>query len=338
MARPTLKSIAQRTGYSLTTISRALKDGPEVKPETIAKVKAVAEELGYRPDTSGLRLRTGKTFVICAIMPMMSMVQPEKTAGDLGALRLINGLMQGLDGTNYHLMVLPDSGGGDRLKDVRYVVESGIADGLVLNLTRPDDIRVRYLQEKNFPFITFGRTELSFEHPYFDVDNVDYAYRAAVELYKKGRKNIRLVVSDMSYCYCNHQWIGFKRASLEYGIEVSKKRNLVEESQHDSFKRMIDQTLDKDSTIDGFICPGEIPCLGILAALRESNVVIGDSLDVVTLESSPLTDFLGEPIANFYQDSQHAGQQLTSLLLKAIDGAPLSELQKLTVASQRNSF
>jgi LacI family transcriptional regulator len=46
-ARPNLRTIADRLGLSITTVSRALKDGPEVKPDTVARVKAAAAEIGY---------------------------------------------------------------------------------------------------------------------------------------------------------------------------------------------------------------------------------------------------------------------------------------------------
>ena len=67
-SRPNLRTIADRLGLSVTTVSRALKDGPEVKPDTVAKVKAAAAEIGYRPDARGVMLRTGKTMQVCSIL------------------------------------------------------------------------------------------------------------------------------------------------------------------------------------------------------------------------------------------------------------------------------
>ncbi|RKF18543.1 LacI family DNA-binding transcriptional regulator [Alginatibacterium sediminis] len=337
MARPTLKSISKRTGYSLTTISRALKDGPEVKPETIAKVKAIAQELGYRPDPSGLRLRTGKTFVICAIIPVIPVIQPGQTVGDLGSLRLVKGLTEALKGTNYHLMVLPDSGTGDRMEDVRYVVESGIADGLILNLTSTDDRRVRYLHEQKFPFITFGRTELSFDHAFFDVDNIDFAYRASSALYKKGRFNQRIVVSDLSYSYCVHQWMGFKRAALEHGVEVNQQQHLIEEAKIPSYDELVVSMQSSDETVDGIIFPGEITCLGVLSSLQKRGKTIGKDIDLVTLENSHLVDFFGVPITSFHQDTLHVGNRLSTMLLEQIDGKPAEDLQELVCTNLREA-
>ena len=49
MMSSTLKDIAQRTGKSITTVSRALNDYDDVSPKTKTLVHRVAEELGYTP-------------------------------------------------------------------------------------------------------------------------------------------------------------------------------------------------------------------------------------------------------------------------------------------------
>src|SRR5689334_14206144 len=67
--RVTLRTVATTLGLSITTVSRALKEGPEVNRETIELVKRVAGELGYRPNLGGLNLRTGKTHAIGIVLP-----------------------------------------------------------------------------------------------------------------------------------------------------------------------------------------------------------------------------------------------------------------------------
>src|SRR5262245_7635229 len=57
--RPTLKTIAFMTGLGVTTVSRALKDAPEIGEETRRRVQLVARQIGYRPNRAGVRLRTG---------------------------------------------------------------------------------------------------------------------------------------------------------------------------------------------------------------------------------------------------------------------------------------
>ena len=66
--RPTLKTIAFMTGLGITTVSRALKDAPDIGAETKERVRMVARQLGYQPNRAGVRLRTGKTNVIALVL------------------------------------------------------------------------------------------------------------------------------------------------------------------------------------------------------------------------------------------------------------------------------
>jgi len=66
--RPTLKTIAYMTGLGITTVSRALKDAPDIGAETKERVRLIAQQIGYQPNRAGVRLRTGKTNVIALVL------------------------------------------------------------------------------------------------------------------------------------------------------------------------------------------------------------------------------------------------------------------------------
>lgn len=68
--RPTLKTIAFMTGLGVTTVSRALKDAPDIGAETKERVRLVAKQIGYQPNRAGVRLRTGKTNVISLVLTL----------------------------------------------------------------------------------------------------------------------------------------------------------------------------------------------------------------------------------------------------------------------------
>ena len=62
--KPTLRTIAGMTGLNVTTISRALNNAPELSQETRERVQKIAAEIGYVPDRTALRLKTGCTHVV----------------------------------------------------------------------------------------------------------------------------------------------------------------------------------------------------------------------------------------------------------------------------------
>ncbi|MGO4838351.1 LacI family DNA-binding transcriptional regulator, partial [Rhizobiaceae sp. 2RAB30] len=142
--RPTLKTLAFMTGLGVTTVSRALKDAPEIGAETRKRVQLVAKQIGYRPNRAGVRLRTGKTNVISLVL------NTEEQIGGFVS-DMVYGISEFLAGTSYHLIVTPYSRNNDPLEPVRYIVETGSADGIIISRIQPDDPRVRYMVEHGMP-------------------------------------------------------------------------------------------------------------------------------------------------------------------------------------------
>src|SRR5271169_6075654 len=67
-----LKDIAQHAGVSVMTVSKALRDAPDVSAATKARIKGLAQEMGYVPDSSAQGLRTRKTKLFGLIIPSLA--------------------------------------------------------------------------------------------------------------------------------------------------------------------------------------------------------------------------------------------------------------------------
>ena len=92
--RVTLRTIAEVTGLSLSTVSLSLRGGTTLKQETRDKVAEAAKALGYIPDRAGVRLRTGKTNVIALVL------DGAEDSIDF-ARQMIQGIGHAIKGTRY---------------------------------------------------------------------------------------------------------------------------------------------------------------------------------------------------------------------------------------------
>jgi len=187
--RPTLKTIAEITGLSLSTVSLSLRDGSNLKQETRDKVAKAAQQIGYVPNRAGVRLRTGRTNVLALVL------STDKNGLDYTKL-LIQGIGNYINGGKYHLNVIPEFESNDPVSAVRYVLENHSADGVILTHTSARDPRVQFLMDANFPFVSHGRTEFYSPHAYHDFHAERYVELSTERLIEKGRKNILLAVAD----------------------------------------------------------------------------------------------------------------------------------------------
>ena len=208
MRRATIRSISDETGLSLATVSRALKASPAVRPETARLVRDAAEKLGYRRSAVAANLRSGRTGLLSLVIPVE---RPGDLLGDFGAGLLLAGACGRLAGSDHTLTLVP-YGFNDRPGDVvEDLVARGVSDGIILTLTRSGDARVRWLQARNIPFVTFGRTGLPEPHPFFDFDDEDFAYQATRSLVARGCRRPALVVQASEALYVQHRRSGFCR-------------------------------------------------------------------------------------------------------------------------------
>jgi LacI family transcriptional regulator len=320
--RPTLKTIAYLTGLGVTTVSRALKDGPEIGEATKQRVRLIAQQVGYRPNRAGVRLRTGKTNVISLVLNTQ-----DEGSGFLSAL--VYGISEVLSATSYHLVVTPYSL-SDPMEPVRYIVETKSADGIIISRTQADDPRVRYLQEHNFPFATHGRTTIETPHAYCDYDNAEFANAAVHELVKRGRRKIGLLGPPLMLLYAHHTSQGFREAISKAGPGISSfdlsaaNTDMPMQAIHD-FARQLGRASDRP---DGFVVSSALSALALVSGLEEAGLSPSD-YDIVSKEGTMALEWFRKNIITINEDFHDAGRHLAKSVIEIIDGADPSKLQHL---------
>ena len=309
--RPTLKTIAAETGLAIATVSRALKDAPDIGEETKRRVRETAERLGYRPNRAGVRLRTGKTNVIAVTLSTVSdMSNPSQ---------LIYSIADALRGTAYHLVVMPFFADQDPMDPIRYIVETGSADGIVLNQTEVDDPRVRYLSERRFPFVTHGRTAMGIDHPYFDFDNEAYARIAVRALQAKGRKSLLLVRPPVDHSYSVHMTKGFVEEAQALGLSHELMDAITSDTPADEIEAATCARLSRDPQIDGILTGSPSAAVACVAGAENAGKTIGRDFDIVSKEAHSFLHRFRKEIIVIHEDVGRAGGFLMHALMAAIE-------------------
>lgn len=309
--RPTLKTIALETGLAIATVSRALKDAPDIGEETKRRVRETAERLGYRPNRAGVRLRTGKTNVIAVTLSTVSdMSNPSQ---------LIYSIADALRGTAYHLVVMPFFPDQDPMDPVRYVVETGSADGIVLNQTQPDDPRVRYLTQHDFPFATHGRTHMGLDHPYFDFDNEAYARVGVRALKRHGRQSLLLVRPPAGQSYAEHMRKGFCEEATAHGLRHEILEGATSDSPAEQVEAVVARRMASGPAVDGILTGSPSAAVAAVAGAEKAGRVIGRDFDIVAKEANSFLHRFRKEIIVVPEDMSRAGRFLARALMAAIE-------------------
>lgn len=321
--KPTLKTIARLSGLAVATVSRALGDAPDISADTKVKVRKIADDIGYVPNRAGVRLRTGRTNVISLILPVETNMMNHQA-------RLQTTIAQELRGTQFHLNITPLFDDEDPMKPVRNVVENGLADGIIINSTRADDERVRYMMDRKFPFATHGRTQWCQDHPYFDFDNFAFVRLAARHLYDLGRRHIKIMLPPPGLNYSNDMIRGVDQAQRDLGISIQAISDVHGDMNAEAISAWAHDFLTQRRETDGLIITSPIACMTIVDAIERLGLVLGKDIDVFSREAIPFLKLFRPQIHLIREDVGWVGTNLARAIIQAIrnpDAPPLHGLE-----------
>ena len=311
--KPTLKTIAQMTGFAVTTISRALNNAPELAQETRDRVQKIAAEIGYLPDRAALRLKTGRTNVISLVL------EPDEQIYGFGT-SIVAGLTEAMRNTAYHLVITPLFRGVSPMEPIRHIVRNRMADGVIFSKAESFDERIRLLIDSDFPFISHGRSRWSEDHPSVDFDNEAYAYGAVKRLAQKGCKKVSIVLPESALTYTDHLKAGVARGAAEAGIAHEFASDVTLHSQTDAIRNYVLKRSKRPDGPDGWVCASEVSALAVIGALNDAGKTVGKLAHVVSKQASPMFAQFQTGAETVSEDFVEAGRNLGSLLLRRIGG------------------
>ena len=321
--RATLRTIADLTGFSQSTVSLALRGGTTLREETSRKVAEAARQVGYVPDRAGVRLRTGKTNVIALVL------DGSDESIDF-ARHLIRGIGHAIAGSRYHLTVIPEFDRLASVDSVRYILENRTADGVIITHTAVRDRRVQLLMDNDFPFVSHGRTEFFTPYPFHDFHSEQFTQQAVERLAAKGCSNLMLAIGDDTTN--NYQNIArtFGRVTAQLGISgrIAVHHALRPASaEMRKFGRDLAAQPDRP---DGVICDSEIRAVSMICGLADGGVVLGRDMQFICKQTSDFLSTVFPNVDTIEENVYEAGLELTRLLLRRITGEAVETLRTLS--------
>lgn len=320
--KPTLKTIAQISGLAVPTVSRALNDAPDIGSDTKVLVRKIADEIGYVPNRAGVRLRTGRTNVISLIM---------STEHDTHTANLISSVAGALQDTPYHLNVTPYFPEDDIMKPVRYIVETGSADAVIINQTETEDARIAYLMEKRFPFASHGRSKWSDLHPYYDFDNHAFGVQAMSALHAKGRRNIMVIAPPLVQNYAQHFVAGLQETAERYDLKATTLANVTSDDGVHKVIARVKAGLQADRSIDGIAVASTASAVAAVAGLEQLGMTLGTEIDVVGKDAASFLTLFRAEMLTLPEEVGTAGTFLAKAVINAIRNPEAPPMQFLEV-------
>jgi LacI family transcriptional regulator len=213
-----LKDLAQVANVSVMTVSKALRDEPDVSSATKQRVKLLAQQMGYVPDSSAQGLRTKTTKLFGLLIP--------STTNPIYA-RIVFAIEERAYELGYDILLAHTHNQPDREEVCLRHLLSRRVDGLFISPVYRYEAEARIYQEiktRATPAILLGppapfcRSFASIE-----IEELISSYNVTQHLLKLGHKRIAYLTGPPAAPWAHERFEGYRRALREAGIEVDDK-------------------------------------------------------------------------------------------------------------------
>ncbi|HUG08641.1 MAG TPA: LacI family DNA-binding transcriptional regulator [Acidimicrobiia bacterium] len=304
-----LRDVALEAGVHISTASRALN--PEtrsmVNEDTVDRVLAMAERLGYRPHPLAQGLRKNRTMSV-------GMVIPDIENPLFGPL--IAGAEQVLGGEGYSLLITnTDINEGQTSEVVRALVERRV-DGMILaTAARSDDV-ILDLLEGGIHMVLVNRSTEGVPVPAILGDDLTGIGLAVDHLSSLGHERIGHVAGPqhLSTGLGRHQAFLTRMQSLRLAVDPSA----VEEStwyQVDPGYKAAQTLLERRPDLTAIVAANDLIALGCYRAVRESGKEVGADVSITGYNDIPLLDLMQPPMTSVRVPYRQMGVEAANTLL-----------------------
>jgi LacI family transcriptional regulator len=325
--RPTIKTICAMTGLSTATVSKALRHSPDVRPETRAIVEAAAEKVGYSTNLHGVQLRTGKTYQVAVLMTAPTSDETEWEGVEYA--QLLSGISHAMEDTRYRVALYAVRDYDEAQDVIRQIIRNRQADGVIFSGTRPDDARVRLLQEAGFPFVTYGTTSAHPPHAFVDADNDGIVRTAMRRLFARGHRRIALLNPPAHLSYGQTRLRTYlemlEKVGIDYDPALVAHHRLTPGYGREQV--MIMHKLQVPPT--AYICANEASALGALSGFAACGLVHGRDAVINATDDLNVSAYFTPPLTTFYLPITRPAELLGRHILRAMAGEPPERLQTL---------
>lgn len=310
---PTLREVASAAGVDISTVSRALR--PEtrnmVKPETLKRVLATADELGYRANPFARGLKDQKSMTIGMLIP------------DLGNPLfppIVRGIEDGLREHGYAIILANTDQDMGRERHLIDLFMQRRVDGLVLATAVRSYPLVDTLVESGLPIVLVNRTVDDSPMSMVTGDDHQGMGLAVKHLVELGHERIAFVGAALSASTGFNRYQYFLAWMQSLGLTVDEKLLVFAPwFTKDHGAEACAELLDREQDFTAIIAASDMIALGCYKALRARGLRVPDDISVVGYNGSRWCDEFNPPMTSVHVPKYDVGQQAARLMLGMLE-------------------
>ncbi|MBP0903186.1 LacI family DNA-binding transcriptional regulator [Mariniflexile gromovii] len=324
----TLKKMAENLGVSISTVSRALSDHPDISQPTKEKVKKLATELNYVPNVFAKGFRHHRSNIIGVVV---SSITHHYTT------TIIRGVLEEAASRGYKVIISESNNDVEKQTEMlNTMIQFGV-DGVLLSLSKlTKDVQGVLKTLHKIPIILFDKVSSKIPCTQVVINDEEAAYNAVEHLINIGKKRIA-IIKEFEFSYNSEKrFAGYLKALKDHNIEVDEKIiQSCEDINLDQGKRLTNILLSLKERPDAIFAITDTAAIGAIKALKKFNVKIPEEIAVVGFSNNANSTIIEPQLTTIDQPGNRIGKTAVHYLIEEIN-APNEVLMNKTIEIKTN--
>ena len=306
-----ITDIAKKLGISASTVSRALKDHPDISDETKRRVKKLAKDSKYLPNPISQSLKCNRTTNIGVIIP--------EIAHDSFA-KAISGIEEIAYQTGYTTLVCQSNENYEReVVNSNMLLKQRVA-GIIVSIsqdTKKSD-HFRNLIDYRMPLVFFDRACDDINANKVVIDDAKSAFHATHYLMERGYKKIAHFAGPKQLGICQRRLKGYSAAVKKSGLPVNDKLIRFGGMSEEDGYRSMDELIKENILPDAILAVNDPVAIGAFQRIKEEGLNIPHDIGLVGFSNNRITSLVNPPLTTINQPFYDMGKKAAEILIRII--------------------
>jgi LacI family transcriptional regulator len=309
----TLKQIATELGYSISTVSKAIRNSKEISKDTREKIQAFAKYYNYRPNNIAVSLKNRRTRNIGVIIPEI-------------VHHFFTTVIEGIDyiahGRGYNVIVCLSGESLEKEVINMQMLANGSIDGFIISLSKETQAKKEFnhlqeVVEQGMPIVMFDRVADEIACDKAIVDDSLAAFEAVKYLLRTGCRRIALITTLDTLSVGRLRTEGYRKALLENGLTLDER--LVIKIEDNSTSEALISDLFDTQQFDGVFAVNEFFAVTAMKVAHKKGLKIPEEVSFVGFTDGILSRTATPTLTTIAQHGMEMGEVAARMLIERLE-------------------
>jgi len=307
----TIKDIGKVLGISASTVSRALKNHPDISRDTKDAVNELAKKLHYKPNAIALSLKNSRTNTIGVIIPELV---------HYFFSSVISGIEDVAYDAGYNVMICQSNEKYEREIINAQALLSNRVEGALISISKQtvDFAHLQMLEESGIPMVFFDRVPEGFNSDSVIIDDKRAAYNAVSYLIESGCKRIAHLAAPITLGIGKYRLEGYKEALKDHDLPYLEDYVIVADS-FDLASVATRKLIQLPTPPDGIFTVNDLTAVGVMKTLQKMGIAVPEKVAIMGFSAGSYSDITTPTLTSVDQHGYEIGVKAATILLNRIE-------------------